>query len=69
MFEDDCDTQTEHTMIDSDRTSDTNEVGFNVAFQKLPLTSCTLEFIMMNEVIDWIAIYSVMLWMPCLEKL
>ena len=37
MFEDDCDTQTEHTMIDSDRTSDTNEVGFNVAFQKLPL--------------------------------
>ena len=52
MFEDDCDTQTEHTMIDSDRTSDTKEVGFYVAFQKLPLTSCTLEFIMMNEVID-----------------
>ena len=51
MFEDDCDTQTEH-MIDSDRTSDTNEVGFYVAFQNLPLTSCTLEFIMMNEVID-----------------
>ena len=45
MFEDDCDTQTEHTKIDSDRTSDTNEVGFNVAFQKLPLTICTLEFI------------------------
>ena len=40
---------------------------FQCSFSKTS-TSCKLEFIMMNEVIDWIAIYSVMLWMPCLEK-